>query len=327
MHLFLKNRPVLSFLLLTFFVTYLFWFLPVFIEVPKDVALALSLIGGCGPLLAGYLITVNNSSAKITVHSKPLFIGIFLLALGVLLLRLSMVENTGQNKVMPTLNSVGIPGYLLFTVAFLILALNASNVTNKSLKENYIKSFLPEKGKLKWYILGFVLIPVMSLAAYGLGAILRQPLTEIFIDLNLKYVIGFLSTLLFFGSNEEFGWRGFMQKEMQKKNSALITALVISFFWSLWHLPLHYNGFYSTGGFIDLLPRFVWMIPLTVIYSWLYNRSQYALLAAMILHASMNNAKNAFGTSEWIEFFLTFAVAICLVVYNKMWKKKEFAVT
>ncbi len=321
---FFKSRPVLSYLLITFFVTYLFWFFPAIVDVPKDIALALSLVGGCGPLLAAYLITVSNSSAKIKIHSAPIFLIIFFASFGVLLWRLSIVDTSLKDNKLPGLNEVGWIAYVFFAIAFLVLALNASNATNKHLIENHITGFLPEKGKLKWYVLGFLFVPILSLIGYGIGATFGWPLTDIFIDIKLKYLIGFLSTFLFFGSNEEFGWRGFMQKEMQKKNSPLITALVISFFWSLWHLPLHYNGYYGTGGLVEMLPRFVWMVPLTIIYSWLYNKSKFALLAVILFHASMNNVNTAFGTSEWVYFILTIVVAIYFVVSNKMWRKQHF---
>ncbi len=321
MHALFKNRPVLSYLLITFFVTYLFWFLPALVDVPKDVALGLSLIGGCGPLLAAYLIAVSNSKAKIQVHSKVLFLIIFVAAFAVLLWRLAMVDTTLKDRRLPNINEVGWVAYVLFTIAFLVLAFNASNATNKNFDYNHIASFLPEKGKLKWYVLGFLFVPVLSLIGYGIGAVAGWQLTDILIDIKLNYVVGLLSTFLFFGSNEEFGWRGFMQYEMQKKNSPLVTALVISFFWSLWHLPLHYNGFYGTGGIVEMLPRFVWMIPITIIYSWLYNKSKYAILAVMLFHASMNNVNSAFGTSEWVYFFLTIVFALYFVISDKMWKK------
>jgi len=230
---FFKSRPVLSYLLITFFVTYLFWFFPVIVDVPRDIAIGLSLVGGCGPLLAAYLITVSNSNAKIKIHSLPIFAVIFFAASAVLLWRLSSVDMNLENRRLPNIIEVGWIAYVFFAIAFLVLALNASNATNKRLTENHIAGFLPQKGKLKWYVLGFLFVPILSLIGYGIGTAFGWPLTEIFIDIKLKYLVGFLSTFLFFGSNEEFGWRGFMQKEMQKKNSPLITALVISFFWSL----------------------------------------------------------------------------------------------
>lgn len=324
MEAFFKNRPVLAYLLLTFFITYLFWFLPAIFEFDRDVALGLSLVGGCGPMLASFLILNSNSKSSIKVYSLPIFAIIFLAAFIVLLLRLWIEDPESTENPIPTLPEVGWTAYLLFTIAFLILALNASNATNKDLKENHIRSFLPEKGKWNWYVVGFVLFPVFSIVAYGIGYLAKAPLTDIFIDIRPKYLIGVLSTFLFFGSNEEFGWRGFMQKELQKRQSPLIVALVISFFWSIWHLPLHYNGFYGTGGFMELLPRFVWMIPLTIIYTWLYNKSKYALLAVMLLHASMNNLNGTFGTSEWIYFFLMIILAVVLVIQGKMWKKQDF---
>ena len=322
-----KNRPVLSYLLITFFITYLFWFLPVLIEIPRDIGFSLNLIGGCGPLIAAFLITASNSKATIKVHSKSIFAIVFILAFVVLILRLNSVDpNITKEQRIPPLEEISILAYILFSLAFFVLALNASNAKNGQLKENHIRTFLPEKGKLKWYFIGFILIPVLSYIGYGIGYLVGTPLTDFILKADYKFVLGLACTFLFFGSNEEFGWRGFMQKELQKKRSPLIAALIISFFWSLWHLPLHYNGYYGTGGIVEMLPRFVWMIPMTIIFSWLYNKSKYALLTAMILHAVMNNAQRAFGTSEWIYFYLTIAAAIYFVISDKMWKRKDFQV-
>ena len=45
------------------------------------------------------------------------------------------------------------------------------------------------------------------------------------------------------GGTEEPGWRGLMQPELQKRFSPLVVALIVSGFWSLWHLPPCLNGF------------------------------------------------------------------------------------
>jgi len=137
-------------------------------------------------------------------------------------------------------------------------------------------------------------------------------------------LVGFFTTLFFVGGNEEFGWRGFLQKEMQKKYNPLLTAVIISFFWSLWHLPLHYNGVYSTGGFMDLLPRFIWTIPVTIIFTWLYNKSSYSILAVILLHAMFNNVAKIFGSSETIYFILILLFAVYCIINDKMWEKKSY---
>lgn len=321
-----KTKPILSFILLTFGITFTFWFLPVIVSLPKDIKLATILIGGCGPLIAGYLITVLNSGEKIKIHSKTIFLSVFVVAAFFLFLLLYFVkEVTGDvNGKIPTLNEVSILGYALFGILFFILGINYSNATNFNLKENYLKSSLFEKEKLKWYILGFSLFIILNISSYFIGGLFGIETTEFIIKPEPIWLIGFFSTFLFFGGHEEFGWRGFLQKELQKKYNPLIGSLIISFLWSLWHLPLHFNGHYSTGGFMDLLPRFVWMFPVTVVFTWVYNKSSYSILAVILLHAMMNNVSKAIGSSELVYAILGISLAIFCIINGKMWKKQSY---
>lgn len=321
-----SSKPILSFILLTFLITFFFWFLPVIFTLPKDVSLGLMLIGGTGPLLAGYIITVVNSKAKFTIDSKPIFILIFISASVVLILRLYLINKglSDANGYIPTLSEMSPIGYFLIAVAFFILGLSASNATNNNLKENYLKSFLFEKSKLKWYLIGLILFPFVALVSYYIGKIFGTETSDTPVNLSIIWFVGFFSTFFFFGGNEEFGWRGFLQKEMQKKYNPLITVLIISFLWSLWHLPLHYSGFYSTGGFRDLLPRFIFTIPLTIVITWLYNKSSYSILTVVLFHAMLNNYDKAIGSSEIISIILLILLSIYCIIDDKMWKKKPY---
>lgn len=176
---------------------------------------------------------------------------------------------------------------------------------------------------MKWYVIGFLLFVLLNLCSYFIGSFLGYKITDYIIKPEPVKLIGLLATFFFFGGNEEFGWRGFLQKEMQRKFIPLLSALVISILWSFWHLPLYYNGFYSTGGFIDLLPRFVWIFPLTIVFTWLYNKSDYSILAVVILHA-MNNNQSAFGSSHWPYSALGILFSIYCIIDDKMWEKKAY---
>jgi len=321
-----KSLPSLSFVLLTFLITFFFWFLPVWIDLPKDIGLSLTLLGGCGPLIAGYLITVINSGSSVKVSSWPLFIVIFLGAFIVLALRLYLIDHgmSDANGLMPALWEVGPAAYTIFGIIFFILGLNISNALNTELKENYIKSFLFNRAKTKWYLLAIFLLPIMSLVSYYLGSALGLETTDFVINADMAWLVGFFSTFFFFGGNEEFGWRGFLQKEMQKKHAPILVVLVISILWSLWHLPLHYNGFYSTGGFMDLLPRFIFTIPITIVFSWLYNKSSYSVLTLVLMHSMLNNNGKLFGASDQVFFVLVIGLCIYCIIDDKMWKKKAY---
>lgn len=322
----LETKPILSFILLTFAITFTFWFLPVILTIPKDIGFATLLIGVCGPLVAGYFITVINSDEKFIIKSKTIFFTVFIAASLILFLRIFFVNNgmSDVNGIIPALKEISFFGYILFIIVISVLAINASNATNRQLKENYISSLLYENNKFKWYLIGIFVFISLSLVSYFIGRLVGIDVTDFIIKTEFTWFVGFFCTLFFLGGNEEFGWRGFLQKEMQKKHNPLITSIIISFLWSLWHLPLHYNGFYSTGGFIDLLPRFIFTLPLTIIFTWLYNKSSYSILAVVLLHAMNNNVSKGFGSSEIIYFILVPSFAIFCIINDKMWKKRSY---
>ncbi len=322
---FLLNKPILAFVLITFGITFSLWFAPAVFDIPKDLTLGLLILGGSGPLIAGYLLTLLRSGAPIRIGSKAVFALVFLGAGTVLFLRMTWSARIdSQTNMIPGIEEVSPTGYLLFALGIFVLALNASNATRLNLKENYLKSFIWDKGKWKWYAIALLLFPAMALLSYVLGGMLDMERSDFAINPDPLILIGFFSTFFFFGGNEEFGWRGFLQKELQKGLNPLWSALIISFLWSLWHLPMHYNGFYSDGGFADLLPRFLFTIPLTLVFSWLYNRSSYSILAVVILHACFNNFSKAFGDSGTIFAVLGIAFSIYCFVDDKMWKKRSF---
>jgi len=322
----LTSRPVLSFIILTFIITFLCWFLPVIFTLPKDIGFAAYLIGGCGPLLAGYILTLLKSDARVKIGSVTILIIIAVVASVVLFLRMYLIHYglSDINGFFPVPEEVSPLGYLMLAVPVFIVSLNISNAVNTNLKENYLRSFLFEKRKIKWYLTGLLLFPGMSLISYIAGTASGLETTDYLIKIQPVWFVALLSTFFFTGGNEEFGWRGFLQKEMQKKYNPLITALVISFLWSFWHLPLHYNGLYTTGGFVDLLPRILPTIPLTIIFTWFYNKSSYSILAVAMLHAVINNSFDTFGLSPVIAIILFLLLSGYCIYDDKMWKRKDY---
>ena len=319
-----KSYPILSFVILAYIITFFFWFLPAVVSLPTDVVFGIILIGGFGPMFPAYLITAVNSGEKIRIKSIPIFIGIFVAASTIVIIRLYLVNNgmSDNNGTSPHLSEVTFPGWISIAAAVFFLAFLVSNAFNGNLKENFLRSFLYEKGKLKWYIFGLAFFIVLNLSSYFIGKLIYYPTSDQIFNIKPTRIVGIL--FIFFAlAGEEFGWRGFLQKELQKKYNPLVATLVISAVWSAWHLPLYYNGFYSTGGYMEILPRFIWQIPLTIVFTWLYNKSGYSILAVLILHV-MNNSKSVFGSSYWPYVVLGLLFCIYCIINDKMWKKKDY---
>lgn len=53
-------------------------------------------------------------------------------------------------------------------------------------------------------------------------------------------IIVMIPVMLFGGGLEEAGWRYILQPELEKKYSFIISTIIVSIIWWLWHLPLFY---------------------------------------------------------------------------------------
>ncbi len=321
------SKPIICYLLIAYLITFSLWFAPSIFSVALDVKFGLFIVGGCGPLIAAYLVMLIQSKRRVEIPSIKVFFFFFMLSLFTLCFLMYSLElgNTKEEGFTPRLNDVSIIGWFLILLFCFITGFNASNAMNSELKENYIRSFLFKKSKIRWYIMAFLFFPILSIVGYFLGDILGFKLTDFIIKYEPFWILVFLGAFLYFGGNEEFGWRGFMQKELQKKYSPLISGLFIAVAWNIWHLPMHYNGIYSTGGAIDLLPRFLLITPLAIILVWFYNKSSYSLLTVVLLHTMHNSFTSVFGGSRESLFILEVLLCIYFIVKDRMWQKKDFS--
>lgn len=95
------------------------------------------------------------------------------------------------------------------------------------------------------------------------------------------------------GFGEEFGWRGFALPRLQKNFSPMIATLILAVFHLFWHLPA-----YWLGGGIHTVPGIYvlgFVFPWTVIFVWLYNKSNGSILFAVGFHAISNASLSIVG--------------------------------
>lgn len=105
-------------------------------------------------------------------------------------------------------------------------------------------------------------------------------------------IAGFsLFNLISFGYGEEVGWRGIALPEFQKRFSPIVSAILLTVFWALWHLPL----FCYRPGYVsmDISGVVGWLLSLltgSILLTWMYNKSRYSLLVCAIFHATVDIA-------------------------------------
>jgi len=324
-----QKHPVITFLLITFVWTWLFWFAAMPFRGQTLLVTAIVLIGGYGPAIGG-IFTLRLRSGQtprmLPKHILTILL-ISVLIFGVLSLRY-LVGNIPNFDILAEDLTLTTPIVVLALIASLVGGcVFSSAVSSNSEVRSGMASILPKQLFPLWTLFAVLFYPVMILASWGLSALFgmdaeypglwEQPALEI---LPL-YILTFCVTLLIQGGNEEVGWRGYMQPELQKRFSPLVAALIVSVFWSLWHLPLFLNGVYDADLVVGMVSGGVYRIPLAIFLAWFYNRSGGNLFLIMFLHASFNRTPSLLPTSSLMLMVLCLIVAVGMVVKDKMWRK------
>lgn len=135
------------------------------------------------------------------------------------------------------------------------------------------------------------------------------------------YLLYLIPTALLSGGNEEPGWRGFALPALLERFHPLVASLILGFIHALWHLPL--MGHYDTS--------FGWylfdLIPLTVLFNWLYLVSRKSVIPLMLFHAGVNvvsvflptpnDVLDGIGTYMFLRGTIYWVLAIGIVIFTK----------
>jgi membrane protease YdiL (CAAX protease family) len=113
---------------------------------------------------------------------------------------------------------------------------------------------------------------------------------------------------------EELGWRGYVLDRLQEKYGALASSLVLGVVWSFWHLPtFFFRDSYQAGLGIGT-PAFWWffagIVPLTFVFTWIYNNTNRSTLAVILFHSMVNFTGELFALTERAD---TFSIALWFV--------------
>jgi membrane protease YdiL (CAAX protease family) len=136
--------------------------------------------------------------------------------------------------------------------------------------------------------------------------------------------------ILFLGGplGEELGWRGFALPRLQQRRTALTSSIFLGLIWGLWHIPLYFvpgtgqheilrsgtSPGFAIGGFVG------WTIGLSVLFTWLFNKTRGSLIVVILFHAAINlaaflpSAVGSAGAASLLNVLLIWIAAIVVVV-------------
>ena len=174
-----------------------------------------------------------------------------------------------------------------------VAAATVLRVSGESVR-GWLRTVLRWRVHPKWYVFAiaipFVITYASGVAAWGLGG----PIDWAAFEFDpISIVIGIVLGTFLGGGQEELGWRGFAQPELQDRYGGLGAAVVVGVFWGLWHLP----QFVVPGGMradwpIELVAGyFTGIVAFSILLAVVFNGSGGSALLAMIMHGTDNSTQ------------------------------------
>ena len=181
----------------------------------------------------------------------------------------------------------------------------------------------------KWYVAVIGIPALVSLTSALVVDLIGGPVDfDGFSPHLLALAFGIVLGTFIGGGQEEIGWRGFAQPELQKQYGGLLAAIVIGVLWGLWHLPLFIDPTapHSQWPLASQAVYFVGITGFSVLLAWVYNGSGGSILLVMVMHGS-ENALGALvpldvdlvlvdGVPEWgllVSLTVSHAVITCAI--------------
>ena len=153
----------------------------------------------------------------------------------------------------------------------------------------YVKSKF--NNKINWKIVALIVL-IQTLIFIGITCIVGSKNNigdALFTVSSIKMLVYFFFKNLLAGPlGEELGWRGFAQQELQKKHSPLKAAMIISFWWGIWHMPIWFTtGFIGKELVLYILLFMISVIAISIIMAAFYNLNKN-LIITIIIHQLFN---------------------------------------
>jgi membrane protease YdiL (CAAX protease family) len=212
---------------------------------------------------------------------------------------------------------------------FLISLIMIFTSKNSDLKKDFINRFINLRLINPKVLLAFILLmPLTVLVSIFLSLPFGGSTSQFQFAEEYSFSSGFVPaflTLILASIFEELGWRGYGFESLQSRYTFFTASVIFSILWSLWHFPLLFvKGMYPYEIFHEniwyAVNLFVSIIPMGVIVSWIYVKNGKSVLAAILVHISINFLQEALQMTQFakcIETVVVTVVAVIIIILDK----------
>lgn len=171
-------------------------------------------------------------------------------------------------------------------------------------------------------------LPAFLAVSVAAGRVLGLPVIRPGAGLTMTQIAGFtvirfLHDMLFVGTFEEPGWRGFLLPRLQSRFSPLMASILVWIPWAIWHLPLDFArpGGWTWGAIFQ--QRVVALLLFSILMTWLYNQSRGGLLSAVVFHGATNSFPFILPSCAALLVPLAIVLVLMAVFSSRMWRRQS----
>lgn len=181
----------------------------------------------------------------------------------------------------------------------------------------YLRRLLHWRVGWVWYLTVLFGVPLMNL----LAAVLMKVTTNSWLVVPSVPLGVFWVTVILKGTEgpfEEFGWRGFALPLLQRRYNGLNAAVILGFFWMLWHVPGLFVETVMTQAMqgnmaITLLRLFIGGIATTIAMTVIYNGSKGSIPLMFLWHW-LNNIPYPWEPGSGINIMQNVLIVVAALV-------------
>ncbi len=202
------------------------------------------------------------------------------------------------------------------------------------------KKVIQWRENILWWIIGFYLWWIIcSLLAivFNLKPLQDITLGFVFSLINIPAMIFVIQLPLLIGMfGEELGWRGFALPKLLDKYDPIVSSIILALPWIFWHTPLavfqDWRGNMPIENF--LLNYILLIFPLTLIFTWFFQKTKGSVLLVIIFHKSFNLTFNAYSSALGLDenagkliwdktIIVLWVIAVIIAIYYLYQKNKK----
>jgi uncharacterized protein len=168
--------------------------------------------------------------------------------------------------------------------------------------------------RVLWFGVALLLPPICMGGAILVHALIQGLSFAAAMPSDLSTVLPHLAITLVIGGplGEEPGWRGFVLPRLRARWHPIPASAVLTVIWACWHLPLWWVADVPSSFPVYL----VGVLPLTYLFTWLWDHTRGSVLIALLFHASLNTSLVRMpifpAWKEWTILIWMVAVSACI---------------